>query len=199
MRLAAIRATRRFIPADLLPRRRRSRLEWAAIIALPVVFNAILAAYLFMQIDGGSLPIVGDAVPPPFAGSTEEVLPQSSRAEIVTSVESQTGSTYDCDGPWTISGGTSVWSCRIEDAVAVMYGRGPHGMFRLDVTWFGFDEAATELPAWAAAAIGPSPSADEAAAWVAQRVGLGGRTRVGGVSLEVGGAEGARSLVIEGD
>jgi len=185
--------------AGTLPRRRRSRFEWAAIIALPVVTNAIFAAYLFAQIEGGSLPIVGDAVPPPFAGSTEEALPQSSRAEIVASVESQTGSMYDCDGPWTISGGISVWSCRIEDAVAVMYGLGPHGMFRLDITWFGFDETATELPAWAAAAFGFSPRGREAADWVAERVGTDSRTRIDGVNVEVNGAEGARTLVIQGD
>jgi hypothetical protein len=181
-------------------RRQRGGVERAAIVALPIVLNAILAAYLFAHLESGSLPLLGDGVAPvPFAGSTEQVLlPQSSREKIVNAVQEETGSVYDCEGPWVISGGISVWSCRTVNAVAVMYGLGETGVFRLDVTWFGFDETATQLPAWAAAAFGPWSSGREAAAWVAESVGTAARTRMRGVNVEVDGSEGARTLLIQG-
>jgi hypothetical protein len=181
------------------PRRPRGRLEWAAIIGLPILVNALLTVYLMTQLESGALPVVGDLdAPAPVIGSPDQPLPEPSSANIVNAVERETDSDYVCDGPWRLAGGISAWSCRTQYAVANMQGVGSDGVFRLDVTWFGFDEARTELPAWAAAALGSSPEADTAALWVAEHLGTDAQTRIGGASLVVDGAEGARTLLIEG-
>lgn len=181
------------------PRRRRGPLEWALIVGLPIAFNVVLAAYLLTRIDGGSVPILGDIdAPAPVIGSPSDAIPEASRADIMAAVERATGSDHSCEGPWRASGGVSIWSCRTDDTVAVFHGLGPNGIFLLDITWFGFDEGSTHLPAWAAASFESDADARRAAAWVAEHIGRQAEVEIGGAVLSVGGAEGARSLLIEG-
>lgn len=178
----------------------RGRLEWAAIVGLPVLANALLAAYLVTAIGDGSLPIVGDVnAPPAVVGSPVAPLPESARSVIVGSVDRETNSEYECDGPWRVARDVAAWSCRTEDAVAVLQGAGADRIFLIDVTWFGFDETRTELPAWTEAVFGSSPQAAQAARWVAEHVGTDARTRIGGATIAVNGSEGARTLVIQGE
>lgn len=180
------------------PTRTRHPVEWALIIGLPIIFNVALAAYLLSSIDGGSVPILGDVdAPAPVIGSPGDALPESSRDEILASVEGATGNEYPCDGPWRASGGVRIWGCRTDAAVAVVHGLGSDGIFLLDVTWFGFDESASDLPAWASAAFSSEADAQRAADWVADNVGGHEETVIAGVSLVVDGAEGARTLFVE--
>jgi hypothetical protein len=181
------------------PRRRRPLLEWALIVALPIAFNVALAAYLLSRVDGGSVPIIGDVdAPAAVIGSPGDTIPQASQDEIVAAAEDSIGADYACEGPWRAPGGVSIWSCRTDDSVAVFHGLGADGIFRLDVTWFGFDESATELPAWGAAAFESSGDAQRAARWVAENVGEEAEAELGGARLSVDGAEGARTLLVEG-
>ena len=179
------------------PARMRHPVEWALIIGLPIIFNVALAAYLLSTVESGAVPILGELDAPPVIGSPGDALPEASRDEIIASVEESTGSEYPCDGPWRASGGVRIWGCRTDAAVAVVHGLGAEGIFLLDVTWFGFDESASELPAWASAAFASEADAQRAADWVADNVGRHEETVIAGVSLVVDGAEGARTLFVE--
>ena len=180
-------------------RRSRGPFEWALIVGLPIILNAALAGYLLTQIEEGSVPIIGSVdAPAAVTGSPGDEIPESSQPEILTAVEQATGSDQLCEGPWMVPGRVSVWSCRTDDSVTVIYGLGADGIFLLDVTWFGFDESATDLPAWAAAAFESEADARRAAGWVGGNVGSDAETSIGGVRLIVGGAEGARTLWVEG-
>lgn len=176
----------------------RGPLEWALIVGLPIVFNVALAAYLLSSIDRGSVPILGDVdAPAPVIGSPGDAIPQASRTDIVAAVEETTGSEHACEGPWRGSGGVSIWSCRTDNSVASFYGLGADEIFLLDVTWFGFEEGATDLPDWAAASFESTADSQRAAGWVAENVGRDAEIEIGGVRLTVDGAEGARTLLVE--
>jgi hypothetical protein len=69
----------------------------------------------------------------------------------------------------------------------------------IEVTWFGFDVAATDLPAWAATAAGDDRTeAESAAAWVRANVGTDSTISMGGVALRAGGGRGAYTLHLSG-
>jgi hypothetical protein len=145
------------------------------------------------------VPIIGDVdAPAQVVGSPGDVIPRATRHEILAAAESAIGTEFACEGPWRAPGGVSVWSCRTDDSVAVFHGLGADGIFRLDVTWFGFDESTTQLPAWAAAAFESPADAQRAERFVADNVGDEAETEIGGASLTVDGAEGARTLLVEG-
>lgn len=174
-------------PAAKAPR--RGWHEWAAIFMLPLVANAFLAVYLATHLGSGLEAI----------GVPDSPLPEASGAIIVAAVERKTDSDYVCSEPWRVASNISAFSCRTDSVVAVMQDTGSDAVFRLEVTWFGFDESNTDLPHWAAAALGSSPGADDAEQWVAEHVGTHAQTEIDGVTIVVGGARGARTVLLRGE
>lgn len=178
---------------------RRPRWELAAMIALPIIANIVLAVVIFGQIrptiksatgTNPDVQVVDGDIPVGIS------LPKASVTGLLSNVERLTGHSYSCDGPWASGRVLVVWSCRTPSALVVLEGQSPLRVARIDVTWFGFDRTSTDLPAWGAAVQSSVASAAEAEQWVTANVGLNANLSVGGVTLRVGGARGAETLVI---
>jgi hypothetical protein len=182
----------------------RGRRHWTLVgmVALPLLANVLLAAYLAAELDGGGgLPVVGGEAPPPpvVDGDGAPALPESRFERLVSAASEASGEPYECVGPWRAQTGELVWECRTPDAVAMLHGRDPDEVFLLDVTYFGFDERSTDLPEWAIAAFTRESQADDAGEWVRAHVGQGAETSIGKVSIAVNGGEGARTLLVRAE
>jgi hypothetical protein len=176
----------------------RRRWQLVGMVVLPLLANALLLVYLSAELDDGGLPVLGGnpAAPPVVDGSATGALPENRFDRLVAEARAVSGEPYECVGPWNGQAGQLIWECRTPDAVAVIQGRGSAGVFLVDVTYFGFDEASTDLPAWAMAAFADESNAREAADWVRAHVGQDAQTTVDDVSLAVNGGEGARTLLV---
>ena len=171
----------------------RSRREWVLLVLIPIIGNALFAAFLFARVPattgpGGAEPTL--ATPPTIVNN----LPRSELIAILASVERSTGHHYTCEGPWRSSDGWSNWSCRTSEALVVLQGADAQRITQMNATWFGFDAASTDLPAWAAAVQRLPALAEASESWVATELGDVASTEILKVRLDVGGARGALNL-----
>jgi hypothetical protein len=183
-------------------RRGRSRRESAALILLPLVADAIVAivvALLVARAGGGAIglgPI--DLVPVgpeiPHAGP----LMVSDFDALLATAESATGEVYDCQEPWVVASGSIKWACRSSELLVVIEANARGEIYELDATWFGFDDRATDLPAWASATLPAGTLASTSVSWVSSNLGTKAETRIGRAYFSVGGARGALTLRVSG-
>jgi hypothetical protein len=180
------------------PMRQRSALDWLALIALPILLNVALGLFLFGPGKDAGLPGFSDPqqtdLPLP-SGDVGQGLPRAGFQQILAQVRAQTGRVYACDGPWRASDRTIAWSCREQDSLAVLRGVSAAAVFAIEITWFGFDPSATDLPAWAAAVFSRADDGRQASSWVTEHIGVAGaKVTIAGVSLRTAGARGALTL-----
>jgi hypothetical protein len=177
---------------------KRSQLERVVLILIPIVGNVLLAAVLFARLPAT---LGTDGTGPTLLPSPSAVdrLPQSRLTSILAAVEGLTGHKYSCQAPWRASDGWSNWECRTDEAVVTVVGTDDQHIVRLDATWFGFDGATTDLPAWAAAVQRVPGRADASESWVAGELGGVASMEISTVRLAVGGARGALNLQIQAE
>ncbi len=164
-------------------------------ILIPIVANVVLAGILFSTLPDTIGPDANHETPIPSPPSFDG-LPRSGLSAILLDVERSTGHDYSCGGPWRTADGLSNWECRTRVALVVLKGAGAQRIMRLDATWFGFDAATTDLPAWAGAVQRAPVDARASETWVATELGGVSSTEISMVSLAVGGARGALNLQI---
>jgi hypothetical protein len=180
------------------------RLETIGQIALPILANVLLAAILFSTISPVDRPRPTSAIAPPppepimIGAEGARSLPNSDFETLVASVRLATGHEYRCEGPWQTSDGLLNWSCRNDQALVGLRGPTSHRVNAIEVTWFGFDTSATDLPAWAASTQRSDPDRAQSAHWVQANLGSSSQAKVGSVNLHAGGARGAITLDIAG-
>lgn len=176
----------------------RRRIDVAAMIAVPVIVNLVLAAALFSSLPRVIPPPSGSADPVPIgpAASHSGLLPQASFDTILARVEAETGHRYSCDGPWSAGRAAIKWACRTPDAVVVLEAVDPRSVFLIYATGFGLDPGSSDLPAWASAAQETVELRETVRSWVMDNVGTRTETVVGGVRLKLGGARGAAVLEV---
>jgi hypothetical protein len=180
------------------------RLETIGQIGLPILANVLLAGILFSTISPGDRPRPTSAIAPPppepivIGVEGAHSLPNSDFETLVASVRQATGHEYRCEGPWQTSDGLLNWSCRTDQALVELRGPTSQGVNAIEVTWFGFDPSATDLPAWAASTQKSDPDRAQSAQWVHASLGSSSRAKVGSVDFHAGGARGAITLYIAG-
>ena len=183
-------------------RPRRSRWEFASLILVPLVVDLVVAILVMGLIaaagrsPGGIGPIdlvpVGPEVP--HAGP----LAVADFDTLLMRAEEATGHSYDCRPPWRLASGSIKWACRSPQLLVVIEANALGEVYQLDATWFGFDNAATDLPTWASVAQARSDLATDSAGWVSAHLGDEAETKVGRARITVGGARGALTLRVSG-
>jgi hypothetical protein len=180
------------------------RIESLGQIGLPILANMLLAAILFSTISPSDRPRPSSAIAPPppepivIAGDGARPLPNADLETLLASVRLASGHEYRCEGPWQTSDGLLNWSCRTEQSLVGLRGQTRHAVSAIEVTWFGFDTASTDLPIWAESTQQSDSDRAQSAQWVQANLGSPSQGRVGSVDFHAGGARGAITLYIAG-
>jgi hypothetical protein len=179
---------------------RRSPIDIAALILMPLFANLVLASLTFTLLADtetlGPRPQALDPFPIASRPPAGAALPVGNVRELIARVESAGGIRYACTGPWTTRIGTSKWACRTRDSLVVIEGTDNLHVFLVEATWFGFDPTGSDLPFWGSSAHRSPGLARRSQEWIADHLGSKAEMSVGQVLIRVGGARGALTLTL---